>query len=171
MAGKYDKILYDTAVLVTSGTPKEFSLFQVPVGADSSHDEDETNNPYNGQVASEESMVIDKIEVHTAPDVTFADLQKIYKGAYLQIKVRDQEVFHGPLAALAPANGFRGTQTWASGTDSNGNSMVGTGYTLKNPIMIPGGARFVVRLVQFTAVAAASNLRVVLHAQLERKEG
>lgn len=165
---KYDKILYDTAVLVTSGTPKEFLMFQLPLGADSSHDEDETNNPFSGQVSQDEVMTVYGIEVQSAPDVTLADLKSVYKGAYLQVKVKDTEVFHAPLLSLASPTGFSGSFQLASAADVNGESMRGVGLLLRNPIIITA-SRFIVRLVQFTSVVSASNLRVCLNAEIDRK--
>ena len=169
MAQKYDKHVYDTAVLVTTGAPKEFFLFKVAKGQDSSHDEDETNNEYAGNIPSKEKMTIHELEFQAAPDVSQTDLQKLLKGSYLEIKQKGNQVFHGPLTSLAPEAGFSGHFELASAGDNNMISLKGNRLKLRNPITLEGGDSYEVRLVQGTNVAVASNLRVVLIAEIERQ--
>lgn len=153
--------LYDTAVFgTTAGT--EHVLFQVAQGGDATHTEDFTNSRGAGSLPSEERFVCDRIGVFVDAAIADAEVEKVFTGSFLEIRVADKSVFKAPLKVCAGYGGWSGHFTQATAAN---RALIGPaqGYChLDIPIEIPGGTAFRVRVYQKTALAAAANVKVVL---------
>lgn len=161
----YSFVLYDTAPFgASAGT--EHVLFQVSQGSDSTHTEAYTNSRGAGQLPTEEKMLVERIHVIVDHNTAIADVPKIFNASFLEIRVSDKTIFKAPLAMLSSFNAYGGHYSQAAAADEAVIGLIGVGYELKIPILIPGGVSFRIRVYQGTAVTAASNLKVALEGTL-----
>lgn len=171
MAKKYDMVLYDEESFATTGSPRELFLFQTRVGSTTAKGEANTNCPYAGVVDASEKMTIHGMALDYDPDISVADLQNLIEDSFLEIKVKDTRVFHGPLRALPQLAAFQGHFLQASAADQQMVGLAGNVYMLRNKIEVGPGDRYQVRLVQATNLVAAADVRIMLLVDIEEAGG
>lgn len=165
----YSYCLYDTGVFGVAASV-ETSLFQVSQGGDATHTKSFTNSRGAGQMPQNEEFEIDHIGVAVDMNLPTADYIAVWLNSYLEIRVNDETLFIAPLRALAQANAYGGHYTEAAASNEALIGLAGDGYTLKIPILIPGGTAFRVNIFQGTALATANTLvKVMLNGTLSRK--
>ena len=167
MPEKIDFVLYDTwQPSTTAGA--EATLFQTPQGGDSTHVESFTNMLGAGSLPGDLSFTINEIEIQPVQDIALADIQKLFKESFLEIRVSGKDFIKAPLQLFASKSGFSGHYSQTAAADGSAISLLAGRVTLKNPIVVPGGAPFKVRAVLGTALSAAKNVKVCLIGELER---
>lgn len=167
MATNLSYELYDTVVMgVAAGT--EHTLFQVAQGGDTTHTRSFTNSRGAGQLPGEENFFIDAVKATLDETAIAADREGIWVKSYLEIRVADETLLQVPLSEVACRNGYGGHYTQAAAAEEALIGLIGDGYKLKYPIKIPGGTAFRVNVYQGTAVAAGTEVRVILDGVLER---
>ena len=144
----------------------EATLFQTPRGGDSTHNERFTNARGAGQLPAEESFQVQKRGVMADEIVVEADHDTYLYGALMEIRLKDRVVFSAPVMALMQATGRSGPLVVASAGAVNFTGPLGDGFELNIPILIMGGTRFDVRMVQGAAFAAAVDFKVILEGVL-----
>jgi len=154
-------VLYDTAIFGTTA-PAEHTLFQVAQGGDSTHTESFTNMRGAGALPSEEHLVVNHIEVFPDGDVAEADVSKIWTGNFLEVRVADKTLLKAPLALFAGHSYWSGQYTQATPTTRAFIGRVGWGFDLPNPVDIPGGTSFKVRVYQLNPTSGSINMKVCL---------
>jgi len=157
----YSYILYDTAVFGAVASAESI-LFQLPQGADATHTEAFTNMRGAAQLPVSESFTIDTVAVHPDHALVNADIEAVWRGAFLQLRVADQNLLWVPLVACAWRAGYGGHFGQAAAANLGLIGREGDGFKLAIPIVLPGGTAFRVRVVQGPAVTAASNMKVDL---------
>lgn len=160
-------MLYDTAIFgVTANT--EHVLFQVAQGADAVHTEQFTNSRGAGVLPQQEQMVVNRVCVWQdfAPTTVVA-ARVVWLQSFLEIRVADETLLKIPIIAAAYRGAVGAVFGVAVAADNAWGGPMGEGYYLDNPIVIPGGTGFRVRVLQsLAAVAAASNMKVALSGVL-----
>lgn len=160
---RYD--IYDTAVFGAAAATT-FDLFQVPQGADATHTESFTNARGSGQFPVKENFLIDWIGVIYDYNTVLADIPKIQVGSFLKVIVNNFEILKAPLARFIANSAYGGHYSQAAAADEAVIGLIGNGYFLDIPILIPGGTQFKVQLFQNLAITAASNMKTVLCGKL-----
>jgi len=161
--------LYDTLVMGTA-TQTEQALFQVQQGGDATHTKAFTNMRGAGSLANNESFVVTKIGCFLDFNlVAESDVENVWIGNYLELRVNDQTMIIAPLRVFAQYNGYVGHFTQAAAANDVMGGLQNDGYELPNPIAIPTGTAFRVNIPQNTVLTTASMpLRVILHGELNR---
>lgn len=158
-------VLYDTATFgTTAGT--NHLLFQVGEGVDASHPESITNMRGNGSLPTEESFTLMAIHVWPEQEIGEADLYDLFDRCLLELRVSDKTLLKAPLRLFASHNAWGGQFTQATAANRAVIGVEGNGFTLQNPITIPGGTRFSVRLYQNNAFTSAVYVKVALEGVL-----
>lgn len=160
----FDTMLFGTAVQV------EQALFQVQQGGDATHTKSFTNMRGAGALANSESFICKKIGVFMDFNtIVEADIESLWIGNYLELRVNDQTMIIAPLRLFAQYNGFVGHFTQAAAANDVMGGLQNDGYELEIPIMIPTGVAFRVNIPQNTVLSVASiPVRVILHGELTR---
>lgn len=159
----YDYILFDTAPFGNVAN-NEMILFQTPQGSDATHTEAFTNMRGAGSLSQGESFKVNKISVMLDFIGIAVDLQSVWIGNFLELRVSDKTVFKSPLPPLANSSFYSGVNNQTAAANFAEFGPVGDGYELAIPIVIPGGTLFRVRVFQVTALSAVSrNMKVLLH--------
>jgi len=162
----YDYVLFDTAVFGVAANT-EHTLFQVPQGGDATHTEAFTNMRGAGALPAEEAFRIEEIHVMVDVNGAVADLQDMWVGNFLEIRIADRTLLKIPLVMAASHNEFGGMYTQETAADEALIGRKGDGFKLKVPLQLPGGTSFRVRIQQVTAMSAASqNVKVALRGTL-----
>lgn len=165
----YYTTLFDTAPFGTTANTENL-LFKVARGADSTHTESFTNMRGAGQLPATEKFVVRRISAVVDYNITQADVPKWFLASFLDFRVLDRTVFFAPLALLADASGYGGSDTTTAGANGNRVGLLGDGYAFPDPafyLTLLGGESWYVRVVQGTALAAgSSNIKIVLHGVL-----
>jgi hypothetical protein len=161
--------LFDTLVMGTA-VQVEQALFQVQQGADATHNKSFTNMRGAGSLSNNESFICTKIGVFADFNFTVeSDVENIWIGNYLELRVNDQTMIIAPLRLFAQSNGYAGHFTQTAAANDVMGGLQNDGYELVNPIAIPTGTAFRVNVPQVTVLSVASiPLRVVLHGILDR---
>ena len=94
--------------------------------------------------------------------VAAADYDTFYFGAILEVRIKDKVVFSSPVMPLFMASSKSGPIGATAGDAILFTGPQGDGFPLNIPIIIAGGTRFDVRLVQGAAFAAAVDTKVIL---------
>lgn len=158
--------LFDTAQFGTTGGA-EFTLFQVAQGTTTQATESFTNMRGTGVLPNPESFTVKKIRVFPDYAVPRADVTAIWRGSYMQLRINDQIRLHIPLALAASNTAYSGADTTTAGANQNAVGLIGDGFMLEQPLDIPGGTVFRVRVVQGAALATANGfIKVVLDGLL-----
>jgi hypothetical protein len=166
MALDLSYVMFDTAAFSTVAGA-EFLLFQVTQGADATHTEGFTNTRGSGAFPGEEQFVIEKLSVYPDYAVPKADVALWFRNSFLEVKVNDKSLFKTPLSVLVDASAYGGSDTTTAGANGNAVGLLGDGYELKRPITVPGQTRWVIRVIQGTAVTAGSSfIKILLHGTL-----
>lgn len=160
-----DFTLYDTAVFGATANA-ESVLFQLAQGADATHTEAFTNSRGAGQLPQTEQFTCRWIGVRPVHALVEADIEPIWRGSFLEVRIADQTVLKAPLALFAAYAAFGGHFTQAAGANRVMAGLAGTGMELAHDIVIPGGTAYRVRVVQGPAVTAGSNMVVMLRGTL-----
>lgn len=159
-------VLYDTAEFGVSADA-EHVLFQVAQGADSTHNEKFTNSRGSGVLPNQESFLLKGLRVFADYDVPEADVKKIWRDSYIEIRVADRTLFKAPLTLVASHNSFGGVVNQANAADGAIVGIHGKGFMFDIPIKIDGGKAFKVNIYQGTALASAnSSIKVCLIGNL-----
>lgn len=166
---KYRYTLYDSMIFGTAAQAEQ-PLFQVQQGGDTTHTKSFTNMRGAGSLPNQESFTIDKIGVYMDfLNLVPADLENVWLSNYLELRVADNSVLLIPLRAAAQYNGFNGFYSQAAAANASLGGLVGDGYALDLPILVPGGTALRVNMPQVTALTVASvPVRVLLHGILDR---
>lgn len=161
--------IYDTLIM-TNAVQAETALFQVQQGGDSTHTKSYTNMRGAGSFPAGESFLVNKIGVFMDFNaIVESDVENIWIGNYLELRVNDQTMILAPLRLFAQYNGFAGHFTQAVAANDVMGGLANDGYELVNPISIPTGTAFRVNIPQTVALSVASvPVRVVLHGELNR---
>jgi hypothetical protein len=161
--------LYDTMVFGTA-TQTEQALFQVQQGGDATHTKAFTNMRGAGSLANNESFICNKIGVFMDFNaVVESDVENIWIGNYLELRVNDQTMIIAPLRVFGQYNGYAGHFTQTAAANDVMGGLQNDGYELTNPIVIPTGTAFRVNIPQNTTLSVASiPVRVILHGELNR---
>lgn len=158
-----DWVWYDTVVFGAAANTA-FEAFQVQLGADATHNEQFTNLPLPGQIPQNEKFAIEKISVQVDfVPTTLADLRDFPVKAVLEVKRNDTLVYKAPLAEFVDNSSFMGVAAIAAAASQVAGGSMNDGHTFKRAIQLNGGDFFKIRIVQGTAITAASNLKVLLH--------
>lgn len=161
----YDWTLYDTAVFgATAVTDHE--LFKVAQNGDATHTQSFTNSRGAGVMPANEQFDIDTIGISPDGDFSANDRGDMWDGAFITIRVNNQDVFTAPLRMCAGYAAYSGHFTQAAAADMNRIGLEGMGYKLNKPITIKGGMSFSVIVSQRTAITAASNVKTMLRGNL-----
>lgn len=169
MAGvqlSYD--IYDTAVLTNGTAPIELTLFQIAQNGDATHTESFTNARGGGSFPSGEGFTVESIHVFADFNGVIADMQNMWIGSLLELRVRDLTIIKAPLITFVNYQEWGVFYTQAAAAAEAVGGPRGAGRTLMNPVNIPGGTSFKVRVVQGTTLSVAtSNVKVVLRGTLD----
>ena len=160
-----DYVLYDTAVFGATAN-NESVLFQVAQGGDATHTESFTNMRGAGQLPQAEAFSVEWIGVNPDHALVEADIEAIWRGSFLEIRVADLTVLKAPLRLFADQADYQGHFAQAAAANRVIIGLRGEGYALTKPISIPGGTYFRVRVVQGPAVTAGSNMKVNMRGTL-----
>ncbi|SRR5258708_6033622 len=154
--------LYDTAVFgVTANT--EFLLFQVRQGADATHTENFTNSRGPGVMPQSEKFVIQQIDIFPDFKVLEANSMTWFLASVFEIKLADKSLLKVPMAMCLGENNWTGSDASTAAADQAHVGLMNGGYPLADkPIELAAGEVFVVRVLQGTAAAASSNVKVAL---------
>lgn len=154
------KVYYDSIDTGTSATTLTFFTHNA---ADDG--ENVTNLGTDNQLP--ESVRIKRIELITAGDITVADAIKLTKKAILKVIVGTNEVLKIP-AALAfssagitfmPDSGSTGTSTYTRVSSTL------DGFSLEEPIEVPVGTTFNIKLVLDSAFGTDTTLTCAIHCE------
>ena len=155
-------VLYDTAPFAAAANV-EFLLFKVAFGGDATHIESFTNMRGAGSLPVGEKFTIKKISVVLDSFSTVIDdVLKATVSSFFDIRVNDQSLFKAPSSLLIDASAYGGSYQLAAAAAHNGLGLLGNGYELENPIMVPGGTAFYCRLFQTVALSTTYNIKVCL---------
>jgi hypothetical protein len=164
--GSFHTTLFDTWQPSTTANA-ETLLFQVPRGGDSTHNERFTNARGAGQLPAGEKFTINNIGLMADQNFTDADWTTGLYGALLEVRVMDKIVFSAPARRCFTNSSYGGHFTQATAADAEVIGPNGDGFILSVPIVIPGGVRFDVRLVQGSALAATRSVKCILEGILD----
>lgn len=160
--------LYDTAVFGTTASVENV-LFQVAQGATAAATKSFTNSRGAGQLPNNESFECNEIHAMHDANVALADSLNVWILSYLEFRVNDETLLLAPLRMFASKNSFGGHYSEVTPTAEAAIGLVGSGFMLPTPIIIPGGVSFRVSVFQGTALATANQaVRVVLNGTLTR---
>lgn len=161
--------LYDTAIFSTA-LAGEQQLFGVAQGADATHTKAFTNSRGAGSLPQGEKFVIDRIGVYLDENNLLpADLVNVWRQSYLEIRVQDLTYWLSPLRPLAYQNAWGGHYSQTAAANGAAIGLLGEGYELDVPIVVPGGSSFKVIVNQGTVLATATQqLKVTLDGILSR---
>lgn len=158
-------VLYDTATFgTTAGT--NHLLFQVGEGVDASHPESITNMRGNASLPTEEKFTLYRIHVWPEQEIAEADLYKLTDQALLELRVSDKTLIKIPLRLALSHNAWGGHFTQGTAANRVAIGPEGNGFELQNPIDLPGGTRFAVRIYQDKAFTATCRVKVALEGVL-----
>lgn len=157
-------VLYDT--LSTGTAAFESLLFQVAQGADTTHTEDFTNMRGAGSLPSSEKFTIKTLGVSIDPAITPADISKLFVGSFLQLRVYDQVLLWVPLVYCIWHAGWQGFSNLTAAAGLYATGSLDYGFMLENPIELPPGAKFAVRVKSTQATAASTKVVVGLQGIL-----
>jgi hypothetical protein len=121
-----------------------------------------------GALPTEESFKLEEVAVFPDQEVAEGDIAKLTQGSLLEIKVSDRSLLKIPLRLAIKYADYGGHFTQATAASRALIGPVGAGYYLDIPIVIPGGTKFVVRILQKTALSASTKVKVVLNGILSR---
>lgn len=154
--------LYDTAVFgATANT--EFLLFQTRQGADATHTENFTNSRGPGVMPQEESFELHQIDVYPDFAVLEANVGTWFNAGVLEIKIADKSMLKVPLTVCLGENVWSGADASTAAANQAHVGLNNGGYPLGDkPLTFAAGVVFVVRILQGTAAAASSNIKVAL---------
>ena len=99
-------------------------------------------------------------------DITVADLQLALEDSTVEITVGDKPMFHAPLAALPQMAAYSGHYSQTSAADEQMIGKLGSMYMFRNHIVVLGGDRYAVKVVQGQALAVAQSIRIFLLADI-----
>lgn len=168
MAQDLSYILYDTIPFgVVADTTH--TLFQVAQGGDATHTKQFTNMRGSGQLPINEKMRVRKLMVTVWNEIPQADIEDIFNGNYVEIRIKDEVVFWSPLIYLASHNDYSGTINQAAAADRFLSGRVGQGYILEPNLFLNGGDSFRVDVFQDNAFAAADNAWFAMEGILTRE--
>lgn len=162
---RYD--VYDTYVFGAAAS--QGRLFQVAEGGDATHVTAFTNSRGAGVFPQNEKFVVDWIGAVEDYIPLIANRVNITIASWLELIVSNFSVLKIPLIRAWALNMFGGHFTQAVAADLAAVGRMGSGYDLRDhPITIDGGTQFTVVVNQGTAVAAASNVKIILSGVLTR---
>jgi len=166
MPQELDWTYYDS---VTSGTTASATLTFF-AQSESATNKQTTNMPSAGKLNSSESIVVHEIIAYCESDTEHADLIKLYDKAVLEFLVSNNRILVAPLLLFAPENYLHSIASTLNQAATVGVSMPsGKGFVLKNPITIPGGTPFSVKVkIGEGSTPTASDIKVCLRGILRR---
>lgn len=144
----------------------EAILFQTPRGGDAAHNDRFTNARGAGQLPADESFECRRVGVMYDEELLQVDADTNVFGALLELRLKDKVVLSAPVRRCVTHSAWGGHFTQAAAATINEAGQIGEGFALDIPVVIPGGARFDVRLVQGAAFAAAQDFKLILEGYL-----
>lgn len=165
----YSFVLYDHAPLGNAANITHV-LFQTAAGADATHTPGYTNSRGAGQLPQNEKFMVERLSCSIDVNGLVADAINTWVQGVVRIRVSDEVVFEAPLRECVGKTSFSGMYTQASAAEENAVGLMGDGYELRIPLVIPGGTAFRVEIFQTTALSTtAQNMCVSLHGTLTRQ--
>lgn len=156
-----DAVLYDS---LTSGSSAASVVLTFFAQTEQDTNKQTTNMQAKGRLPDKD-FVVHEIAIYPETDTIHADLVKMYDRAVAELKINNNRVLTAPLMMFAPRNYI--TSTESTQTDGAIATYAGvrsdTGFVLKNPIVIPKGAPFLVEVtLGHQTIGTASDVKVVL---------
>jgi hypothetical protein len=159
-------MLFDTAVF-GAAAPTEFILFQSRQGSDGTHTETFTNSRGPGVMPQSESFKIEVVYVWPDFAPLEANVGTWFLASKLEVILADKLLLSLPLTVCLGQNRWGGADASTAAANQAHVSMDNGGFELlDHPITLPPGEVFKVRLLQGTAAAASSNVKVGLQGIL-----
>lgn len=165
---KYDFFLYDTAPF-TNAADTDLTLFQVPRGGDSTHNEKYTNMRGAGALPANEQFDVNWLGFIVDHNTVIADVAKWYVNSFFEFIYMDKSILKCPLVLLTASSAYGGFYTQAAAADEAAIFQQGQGLSLNMPIVIKGGDAFRVRVYQGTALSGTVNFKLVMRGIYDDK--
>ncbi len=164
---RYD--IYDTYVFGAAAS--QGRLFQVAEGGDATHTTAFTNSRGAGVIPQNEKFVVDWIGAIEDYTPLIANRYNIFTGSWIELIVSNNSRLKIRLQRAWSNNMYGGHFAQAVAADLAIIGREGHGYSLADhPITIDGGTQYTVVVNQGTAVAASSNVLIVMSGVLTRPD-
>jgi hypothetical protein len=159
-----DWTLYD--VVATGTSNKEHTFF---ANTEAGSGKEVTNLTTANQLVSTQRFQVNQIQVLIPEDIAQADVLKLSEKAEIELNINNKRMYIAPLALAAGSKHWK-AYPLASGntTTDTMNQLDGEDEYFYNPIVIPGGTNFDVKIKANAALGTDTNITCVLKGLLIR---